>query len=137
MILIACVDDKGGVMFNRRRQSMDSVLRAKVLEMCAGRKLWMNHYSAQQFDGERVPEINIDESFISEAQAGEYAFVEGTSPQPYEAWIERVVLFKWNRTYPADTFFDLPLVEHGWRLKSTEYFIGNSHERITMEVYEK
>ena len=137
MIIIACVDDNGGVMFNRRRQSMDSVLRAKVLEMCAGHKLWMNHYSAQQFDGEQVPEINIDESFISEAQAGEYAFAEGASLLPYEAWIEQVVLFKWNRIYPADTFFDLPLTKHGWRLKSTEDFAGHSHERITMEVYEK
>ena len=34
MILIACVDDNLGMLFNNRRQSMDRVLRARLLKLC-------------------------------------------------------------------------------------------------------
>ena len=50
MILIACADDNLGMLFNSRRQSMDRVLRARLLELCGAHKLWMNAYSRGQFD---------------------------------------------------------------------------------------
>ena len=53
MILITCVDDKMGMLFNKRRQSMDSILRERVLKMCAGKKLWMNEYSRKDKSGRR------------------------------------------------------------------------------------
>ena len=40
MKVIVCVDDKGGVMFNHRRQSQDRVLRERILGMTAGQTLW-------------------------------------------------------------------------------------------------
>ncbi len=33
MILIVCVDDNKGMMFNHRRQSQDRVLRRHILDM--------------------------------------------------------------------------------------------------------
>lgn len=42
MILIACVDDRAGIAFNHRRQSSDSVVRDRILELTAGSRLWMN-----------------------------------------------------------------------------------------------
>ena len=36
MIVIACVDDRMGMLFNRRRQSQDAALRQR-LERAAGR----------------------------------------------------------------------------------------------------
>ena len=38
MILIVCVDDHNGMMFNHRRQSQDRVLRADILELTDGKK---------------------------------------------------------------------------------------------------
>ena len=49
--------------------------------------------------------------------------------------IEKVILFKWNRNYPADTFFSLDL--SGYTLEKTEDFAGNSHEKITKEIYRR
>ena len=137
MIIIACVDNNGGILFNNRRQSSDRQLRSKVLEICSGSKLWMNAYTAKQFSDLSVPEINVEESFIENAQPGDFCFVENTAVLPYEQQIERIILFKWNRDYPADMFFDIPLKSHGWQITNTEDFTGYSHEKITMEVYEK
>ena len=54
---------------------------------------------------------------------------------PYLPKIDTFILFRWNRDYPADFFFKVDLSQ--WNLISTEDFEGTSHEKITMEVYEK
>ena len=42
MILIVCVDDHNGMMFNHRRQSQDRILRGDILELTEGKILWMD-----------------------------------------------------------------------------------------------
>ncbi len=135
MIILAAVDESSGMMFNHRRQSQDRVLREKILCMTAGKKLWMNAYSAKQF--EKDAQITVAEDFLSRAGRGEYCFVEDELLSPYLDRIETVVLFHWNRTYPGDFFFDLDLSDGSWRLEEgeTEEFAGSSHEKITKEVY--
>ena len=49
--------------------------------------------------------------------------------------IEKLIVFKWNREYPSDFSLDIDLSQ--WSLISTTDFKGNSHEKITMEVYKK
>jgi len=45
---------------------------------------------------------------------------------------EGLILYRWNRTYPADLYFTLSL--EGWTLERREEFAGSSHEKITKEV---
>ena len=97
MIVITCLDQKNGMMFNHRRQSQDSVLREHVAKLVANVPLWMNHYSASQFDTESIPNLNIDDAFLQEAAQGEYCFVEDAPLAPFEKWIERIVIFRWGR----------------------------------------
>ena len=56
---------------------------------------------------------------------------------PFEKWIERIAIFRWDRTYPADRYFDLQLGSGQWHLVGTSEFAGHSHDLITMEVYER
>jgi len=134
MILIACVDDGFGMMFNHRRQSQDRVLRDHIIALTSGKQLWMNHYSAKQFDGV-AGQINTDDSCLSEAAPGDYCFVEDEDVTQYEQWIEKIILYKWNRKYPSDLKFGIPLKEHGWVLSRSTDFAGSSHDKITEEVY--
>ena len=134
MILITCVDDKMGMLFNKRRQSMDSVLRERVLKMCAGKKLWMNEYSRKQFDA-AAEGISVDEDFMAKAGEDDYCFVENISPRAYEGQLKQIVLYKWNRVYPADLYFDIDL--NDWRLTQSCDFAGSSHDKITEEIYVK
>lgn len=135
MIVIAAVDDGNGMMFNRRRQSQDRVLRKKVLALTAGNRLWMSHYTARQFADCQANHICADDAFLEKAAPGEYCFVEDAPVAPHAASVEQVILFKWNRRYPSDASFDIDLSAPGWKLASTEDFPGSSHEKITMEVY--
>lgn len=134
MIPILCIDDAGGVLFNRRRLSQDRALRADVLREAAGRRLWMSAYTRRQFSGGAEEEnLTVDEDFLTRAGEGELCFVEGQPLSPHLQRMEGLILYRWNRRYPADTYLDIDLT--ALRLQSREEFPGHSHETITKEVY--
>ena len=136
MIIIAAVDDENGMMFNRRRLSQDNALRSRILELAKDGRLRMNGYSFKQFEKMAGAEnICVGEDFLEKAQKGEYCFIEDVSAAQYSDKTEKVVLFKWNRKYPKDFYFDIDLNGAEWRLEKTEEFPGSSHEKITMEIY--
>lgn len=135
MILIVAVDEDKGMMFNRRRQSKDRVLRERILSLAKGGKLWMNAYTRRQFPEDAQGEILVDEEFLEKAGPGDYCFLENIPAAPYEDRIEKIILFWWNRKYPSDTWFDIDLEGGGWKLSETREFSGSSHEKITEEVY--
>ena len=56
---------------------------------------------------------------------------------PLEPLAEALILYRWNRRYPSDLTFRIPLSEHGWKLETVTEFSGFSHEKITEEVYKK
>ena len=135
MIAIVCIDDDLGMTFNKRRQSRDITLIQKVVKMAKNSKIWINKYSYPLFEEVSTVNVNVDETFLAEAANGEYCFVENKELQPFEKWIEKLIVFRWNRSYPADQTFDIDLSK--WQLSEVSEFEGNSHEKITMEVYAK
>ena len=135
MIVVQCVDNRNGTRFNGRRQSRDRLLRRRLLEKCRGRVLWMDAASFRQFqeDDPSGVTLRVAEDFLARAGSGEVCFVEGLPLAPWLERIEAVVLYRWNRDYPADTCLDLDL--GGWTLVSQTEFPGASHPVITEEVY--
>ena len=133
MILIACVDGRNGMAFNRRRQSRDRAVRADLLAEIWERPLWVNAATARQFAPEEQARLRVDPAFLEQAGPGEPCFVEDRSVAPFAGQAERVILYRWDRAYPADLFWDLPL--EGWTLARREEFPGFSHKLITKEVY--
>lgn len=134
MIVILCLDDQGGMMFNHRRQSRDKEVIRDILQMRTGKALWMNDYSAKLFE-EAKEEINCDTAFLQKAGEGEFCFVENEQPGLYGDRIEQLVVYKWNRKYPADFFPDIDF--HDWMLRESTEFQGNSHEKVTKEIYDR
>lgn len=135
MIVISVIDDKKGMMFNNRRQSQDCILRERILALAGSGRLWMNHYTYSQFLDCDSTAITVDDAFLERAGRGEHCFAENVSLASYERYIEKIVLFRWNRTYPADLYFDIDLSGSGWRLAGAEEFSGSSHKKITEEIY--
>ena len=113
MIAVVCIDDKGGMLFNRRRQSQDRLLRQDLLTEAGGRPVWLSPYSLRQFPD--PPEnLRSAEDFFCRPGRGEYCFFEDVDPAPWLEGAEGVILYHWNRSYPGDLFFPLPLT--GWTL---------------------
>lgn len=128
MIVITIIEDRGGMMFNHRRLSQDRVLTEKIKNLVGNHTLWIDAYSATIF-----PEGHVDEVFLQKAGEDDFCFVEDRSLIPYKDRINTLYLFSWNRRYPADLFFDLPLAEY--EMISQENFPGYSHDKITLQKY--
>lgn len=135
LIIAVCVDGRGGVLFNRRRQSQDLAQREDLLQFCGGRRLWIAPYSAPLF-GEREG-VEVDEEFLTKAGAGEVCFVEDRPIAPAAERIEAMVLYDWDRAYPADVHLDFDPAAAGFVLKEERPFPGTSHERIIRKIYER
>lgn len=131
MQIIITVENRNGMLFNHRRVSRDQKVSERILAYCKEKKLWMNAYSAKLF--ENNPQIRVSETFLEQKDA--ICFVEDQDVTPYLPEIDTIILFHWNRDYPADFFFTVDLSE--WNRIHQEEFAGKSHEKITMEVYKK
>lgn len=135
MILIACVDDALGMMFNHRRQSRDRAVCEDILNLTDGKRLWLRPYSAPLFAHAPEGAFIVAEDCPTRAAEGEFCFLEDVSPASVTERVEQVILYRWNRRYPADLHFDIPLELPAWRLAERTDFAGNSHDTITREVY--
>lgn len=135
MTILLCADKKNGMAFHQRRQSMDRVVRADILSMVDGKPIWMTSYSARQFiEPEAVLQVSPDP--LSEAGKGAFCFMEFPPIAPYLMRIQELILYRWDRIYPADQWLDLEL-STDFRLVSSFDFSGHSHKKITKEVYQR
>lgn len=134
MIIIACLDDNNGMLFNRRRQSRDLYLCQHIAQLSSGSVLWMNDYSKRLFDGLQG-DVRVDPLFLERAGQGEFCFVEDKDVTPFLPSAEKIIIFRWNRVYPSDIKFPMHLLDANWTKTEVTTFPGKSHEQITQEVY--
>ncbi len=132
MNLIVCLDERNGMMFNHRRQSRDIRLCERVIALTTG-KLYMSEYSAKIFP--ESEKIVACEDFFEKASNKDYCFFE--EPPVTLENVNQIIIYRWNRHYPADRHFGFDLDSLGFELVSTEEFIGNSHPTITEQIFKK
>ena len=136
MKIIVAVDERNGMMFNKRRQSQDIKLREYILQLVNGSFLFMNDYSGKQFLEHNQSKIIVCDDFLSKASDMDFCFVENENLAPYLSKIDTIFLCKWNRDYPSDMKFDIDLTT-GFKLTSAVDIVGKSHEKITIEEWQK
>lgn len=136
MTVIICLDDKGGMLFNKRRQSRDCAVTRDILRTVGDKRLLISDFSKELFEAESeyASRIIVSKDFNFDAEKDDFCFVEDRDIVSLLDRIEKIIIYKWNRIYPSDFLFDVSLLEN-FRLQSTEDFKGNSHEHITKEEY--
>ena len=129
MTVYVCLDDRDGMLFNNRRQSRD----ARVLEDIRNSAdlLTIDLFSEKLITEAEIPYVLAEETLAEDA----HFFLENRPASLVLPTASRLVIYRWNRHYPADVRFDGDLSE--FTLQSTEEFPGKSHETITKEVYVK
>lgn len=132
MKVIICLDDNNGMLFNHRRQSRDK----KIIEdiYAYTNELWIAPFSQKIFELVDI-KLTVSDMFLIDATSESYCFVEDKNLKPYEDRIEQLIVYKWNRKYPSDFKCDLCL--KNWTLMESIDFVGNSHDKITKEIYTK
>ena len=121
MIIILCLDNNNGMMFNDRRQSQDRGLREYIAEMTKGEKVYMNAYTEKLY--EEINDPVVCEDFLHKAGKGETCIVENLPLKSVIDQIEEIVIFQ---------VLDVDLEE--WKLAEEEQIEGSTHE-ITKQIY--
>lgn len=129
MTLYICLDDRNGLKFNKRRQSRDAALLEDIRSQLSG-NLLIESFSEKLIQEAEIPYVLPPET------AADY-FAEDIPSDDILAQTERIVIYRWNRHYPADVHWKPDLAAMGFALQETSEFPGTSHEKITREVYEK
>lgn len=137
MKVIVCIDDNNGMMFNNRRQSRDRILIDDIVKNVFGGNLLMAPYSEPLFEDSNIDAFFLSEYILEEADPEDYCFIENKPLLPYLDRINELIIYRWNRKYPADMYLDVNPLKHSFHLVSTSEFTGSSHEKITKEVYKK
>ena len=82
MIVMVCVDNQNGMMFNHRRQSQDRGLRRRMCEIAGNDdgKFWMNAYSRKMFTDSDTEgthaQLCVAEDFMKQAASGDFCLLE-------------------------------------------------------------
>ena len=126
MTLYVCLDDRNGMLFNNRRQSRDGAVLADIRASVPG-LLTIDSFSEKLISASAIPYA------VGDPVPGVHFFLENRKASELLPLAEKIVLYRWNRVYPADFRFDGDL--SGFALESTREFPGKSHETITKEVY--
>lgn len=138
--IIVCLDERGGMAFNKRRQSRDALVSADILATAGGR-LTVYPYS-ERLMSEAVAAgaehgFRVSERALEEADAEDFVFVEDRAIGKYAKAIDGLIIYHWNRHYPADLRLDVTAEGLGMKLCSSCEFVGHAHEKITKEIYGK
>lgn len=124
-----CLDDRGGMLFNGRRQSRDSRVFEDIRREISV-ELLIDPFSESLCRRSKIP-YRLLEGPLPEN--GDF-FLESRDPMEAAA-AQRIVIYRWGRVYPADVRWELDLQEAGFCLVERSEFPGTSHERICREVY--
>ena len=133
MIIIACVDNDMGMSFNNRRLSTDKVVTKRIIDLISNKKIWINNFSKDLFEDYNLDNLIIDDEFVNKMGKYDYCFIENISPDKIENKADKIIIYNWNRKYPADLYFNINL--DNWILEKETDFIGNSHDKITQKIY--
>ena len=127
MTLYICLDDRSGLQFNHRRQSRDSAVLEDIRSQCSG-KLLIEPFSEKLIREAEIP-------YVLPPEEAEDYFAESIPSEEILKHVKKLVIYRWNRHYPADVRWEPDLNALGFVLLETAEFPGTSHETITREVY--
>lgn len=135
MIAAVCIGEGNGMLFNRRPGQPGQASAGGPAVPVRGEAAVAGTATPAPLFADVSDRITVDEDFLEKAGSGEVCFVEDQPLAPAADRVEAVVLYRWNRAYPADVRFDFDLTD--FRLEERTEFPGASHEKITRELYRR
>lgn len=142
MKLFLCLDEQGGMAFNGRRQTRDRGQRRHLLALAGGAQLFVSPYTAAGFkglggeDGGLPENLTVREDYLEAAGEEDCVFPETDDPSPALERCRELIIYYWNRLYPAELYFPEEYKDHFVPV-SSEAVRGSSHDGILCVRYER
>ena len=136
MTVFVCTDERGGMLFMKRRLSKDRVLTADLVDSVGDGILYISEFSESLFTDSDISVMSVP-CPLDSAGEGDYVFIETEMLKNHVDKIKTLVIYNWNRKYPFDFSLDISPLSLGFELAETHEFKGHSHDKITKEIYVK
>lgn len=136
MTVIVCTDERGGMLFMKRRVSKDRELTRDIIETVGDGILYISDFSESLFAESDISVMSMPNP-LEIAGKGDFVFIENATLSDCVDRIKCLIIYNWNRKYPFDFSLDINPKEHGFSLVSSSEFKGYSHDKITKEIYQK
>ena len=134
MNIIVCLEDKNGMMFNKRRLSQDIAIREDIYKNMDGKSLIMNDYSYKMFSKDE-PKIDIIvREDLPVCDSENLQFIEDKQLGNFESEIDKIIVYYWNRRYPSDLKFDIDFSNGKWEVVSEEEYERRKLEEAETKV---
>lgn len=129
MKIIACVDNRLGMMFNHRRVSFDRYIVDDLQELLDRELIIVNADLACKIN----KKLSVQISNTVMIDTDKYQWIENVNLSNYQYEITDLILYYFNRDYPYDIELgiDLSLYE----IQNRKDFKGYSHDKITRIIY--
>ena len=135
MILIFTLDDDNGTNLAGKRQSKDRVVGDKIIAL-AENNLHMLQKTASFFKNNDMTDVPCTIwSDLWHLPTNAVFFAETPVPAEVMEQADKIYVFRWNRRYPSLAQDRVNL--DGYNKEIIEEFPGDSHDKITLEVYTK
>ena len=134
MTFYLCLDDRNGMRFNNRRQSRDALVLEDI-RSSVNQELTIEPFSETLVAQSGIPYVLAPEDWTTLPPDAHF-FLE-TGPHNAAELADTLVVYRWNRHYPADVFWNVNYADLGYSLAEIREFPGTSHDRITKEVYKR
>ena len=133
--IVLCTDERLGISFCGRRQSRDKILTRDILSAARGGRLLIKEYSRLLFAEASIDleenGILVSEDPFSEAKDEDAVLIELSVSEDQLLLANEIVLYNWNRHYPATERVSEAFLEKNFELSDEYHFCGNSHENLT------
>lgn len=136
MTVIICTDERGGMLFNKRRVSKDRLVIKDIEKEIGDGILYISDFSEALFLESEISALSVSDP-LSAAEKEDFVFIENFTLKERLSKIEKIIIYRWNRKYPFDFSLDINPFKCGFSLTATADFKGSSHDKITKEIYEK
>lgn len=139
MTVVLMLDSGNAMAFHGQRQSSDRNLTDYIVHSMNGR-IVVSPYTANLIRRQCPALISsqrlvIEDKPFEKAAGSDIVINEEFQMRLYVYKIDHLVIARWNQSYPGDLYCDLDLSRFSFREKKD--IQGESHERITLEFYDR
>lgn len=139
MTVVLMLDSGNAMASHGQRQSSDRNITDYVVRNLTGR-IVVSPYTANLIKRQcpaliASSRLVIDDKPFEKAAGSDIVINEEFQMRLYAYKIDRLMVARWNQSYPGDMYSDLDLSR--FSLTEKKDIQGESHERITLEFYER
>ncbi len=134
MKLIVCTDNRGGMMFLKKRPARDKYAIDDIIKDAEKNRILIAPYSEKLF-AEQGGKYTISSDPLGDAKDGDIVFLEDRSARDYLWKIDSIVIYSWDLPYPFDKRFDIEPDKEGFHLICETEFPGHAHKVVKKMIY--